>query len=488
VKKFLKVITILSGILMVLLIFLYAAAMIFVNRKMDKKMTPEMRADYEVFAKEKRHYDPADIYPEPFSDETIALADAFLDAWEKPATQDAYTSFSEVYETYCEELYEIEKAAFEMTASLKATTTTLDDVEVAARALRPLQEDWRQLVEQDDYMMELFDVIATTRYYSGMLNYFPFLAPKKYMNVLSYEVLRSLDESEVSAALDVLEFASLGIRNHHYDIHSGRSEKIRVYLDFYPLWYRAVHMSADAERLKKSLKVQKQMTLTDIYYPEGYRSLEYEEMSFVRQFSRFGIHKDVQDRTLIDISEEAFMEWPLDYYQKVLVPLVPGDKQEEITEKFTVDGFDKVIIILYPLLRPIGKKVLYVLSVERGYVDRNNSHEAFKNAQALSDILIMQTAARIYELENGAFPETAEALVPKYLDAVPMDVYTDRKQPYKRHGNRWYSIGSDGKDDKMGTNALGYYQSGLREPHSSGYWDDAVQPGDLFFGLPVKGE
>ncbi len=487
-KKFLKIMTILSGILMVLLVLLYAAAMIIVNRKADSMMTPEMRADYEIFTKEKRQYDPADIYPEPFSDETIALADAFMDEWEKPATLDACTSFSTVYDAYREELYTVQNASAETTQSLTETTTTLADVEETAKTLRPMMEYGRRLFEQDDYLLDLSGVMITRRNYrvpGG--SPFAFFG-LHFWGVLQYDSLRSIENNRADAAMDTIELALLGLRNHHYASDLDRSLTFEQCFNFYPLWFRAVQICEDVERLEKSLKVQKQAALKDIDFPEGYHDIEYTILSYVRQFSRFGIQKDVQGRTLMDNMEETLLEWPQDYYEEVIAPFVPVADQKEIASRYELDPVDKTMNSLYPLLRPIGKKALYVVFTKDGYNDRYNNHAVFKNAQAFCDILLIQTAARMYELEAGTFPETTDLLVPKYLDKVPMDVYTDRKKPYLRSGNRWYSVAYDGKDDKMTKSVLDYLSPGIMSPYGGVRNDDAVQPGDLFFGLPVRGE
>lgn len=68
-------------------------------------------------------------------------------------------------------------------------------------------------------------------------------------------------------------------------------------------------------------------------------------------------------------------------------------------------------------------------------------------------------AAERYRLEHGAFPDSLDALVPAYLDAVPKDLYTEDSQPLKyrtlESGDAIiYSIGRNGIDDNGDTSKI----------------------------------
>ena len=55
-------------------------------------------------------------------------------------------------------------------------------------------------------------------------------------------------------------------------------------------------------------------------------------------------------------------------------------------------------------------------------------------------------AIKCYKLETGQLPETLDALVPDYIDKVPLDPYDGRPMRYSREKKRVYSIGEDLKD------------------------------------------
>jgi len=58
-------------------------------------------------------------------------------------------------------------------------------------------------------------------------------------------------------------------------------------------------------------------------------------------------------------------------------------------------------------------------------------------------------AVERYRLANDALPDSLSTLVPKFLDAVPIDPFDGQPLRYKKlaKGCVVYSVGEDGKDD-----------------------------------------
>ena len=71
--------------------------------------------------------------------------------------------------------------------------------------------------------------------------------------------------------------------------------------------------------------------------------------------------------------------------------------------------------------------------------------------EAALRVLRTEIALRLHQLEKGAYPAKLEALVPQYLDAVPIDPFSPDRSGlvYKPEANSYslYSVGPDGKDD-----------------------------------------
>ncbi len=91
---------------------------------------------------------------------------------------------------------------------------------------------------------------------------------------------------------------------------------------------------------------------------------------------------------------------------------------------------------------------------------------------ALLRLLIAETAVRQYALEHGEPPESLAALVPSYLDSVPVDPFADGPLKYRRTGSGYllYSVGIDGTD-----------HGGVRATQASATSGTAT---DLFFDSP----
>jgi len=68
---------------------------------------------------------------------------------------------------------------------------------------------------------------------------------------------------------------------------------------------------------------------------------------------------------------------------------------------------------------------------------------------AVSRGTLLAIALRLYRIEHGEYPETLDSLVPGYLDALPLDPFTERAFIYMkaRDDFRLYSCGRDGDDD-----------------------------------------
>jgi hypothetical protein len=74
-----------------------------------------------------------------------------------------------------------------------------------------------------------------------------------------------------------------------------------------------------------------------------------------------------------------------------------------------------------------------------------------------TDAIEIAVAIKAYEKQhNGALPETLDALVPNYLDRLPIDYFDGQALRYSRERQWLYSVGADGKDD--GGSAEGFYQ------------------------------
>jgi len=85
---------------------------------------------------------------------------------------------------------------------------------------------------------------------------------------------------------------------------------------------------------------------------------------------------------------------------------------------------------------------------------------AVKRCQATRRQLIVMMALELYKRNHGELPAQLEALVPKFISAVPLDPFDDSGGAftYRREGEGYllYSLGFDGKDDGGCNHEFGY--------------------------------
>ena len=104
----------------------------------------------------------------------------------------------------------------------------------------------------------------------------------------------------------------------------------------------------------------------------------------------------------------------------------------------------------------------------RTFSKQGNKHDAFVARRRL---MATELALRCYLAENQQPPNQLAELVPKYLQAVPHDPFSQKPLIYRAQGTNWllYSVGRDGKNDR-----------GTR-PTVTGAMRDPPPSGDLFY-------
>ena len=72
-----------------------------------------------------------------------------------------------------------------------------------------------------------------------------------------------------------------------------------------------------------------------------------------------------------------------------------------------------------------------------------------RQSLAFSQLVDLGLALRAYQFAQGRYPETLDALVPEYVEAIPLDFATGAPLKYERRGDGVvvYSVGPDGEDD-----------------------------------------
>ena len=101
--------------------------------------------------------------------------------------------------------------------------------------------------------------------------------------------------------------------------------------------------------------------------------------------------------------------------------------------------------------------------------------EKTARGQAVADLAQVGCALERHRLAQGQFPDNLEALVPRFLESVPADLFDGRPLRYRSHAGGYllYSVGSNQADDGGGR-VLN--QSGTQPQWDQGDWVWSVQP------------
>ncbi|GEM_PF-4603775 len=85
---------------------------------------------------------------------------------------------------------------------------------------------------------------------------------------------------------------------------------------------------------------------------------------------------------------------------------------------------------------------------------------------ALLDAVRLLSAIRMYEITEGGPPEELAALVPTFLDALPIDPFSGNSYHYDQHRSVVWSVGPDGVDQR-GSILTTYSGGGVAKQHST---------------------
>lgn len=156
----------------------------------------------------------------------------------------------------------------------------------------------------------------------------------------------------------------------------------------------------------------------------------------------------------------------------------------EMTFVGLIDAFDKSEVEGFKKFDSLKNRVI---STTYNYIvpPLKDEFKLFAAEEAYSKGMVIAAALKLYKAENGKYPENIEALVPKYLKALPYDDFSiDKKFTYLGRGNGnviLYSVGIDGKDNggkdfDFDTGAGDFVVLDTKSPPSSDIQTSNLQP------------
>jgi hypothetical protein len=347
----------------------------------------------------------------------------------------------------------------------RTLATKTNEFPVAPQEQSPAADVLLALSRYDSTIEELRQA-ATLPYSRFPLNYdsdFPatinlphLSALKSCSQMLQLRAVAELQNGQSDLALaDVKLMLRLNdsIRTEPFLIsHLVRIDMLNLTLQ--PVWEGLQdHKWSDAQLVELDQELAKLDFLADYEFSmRGERAMEMANIEYLRRTRRIGEYFNGQDSTpgfvkaaYLLIPNSVFYQNELAFalaYQDWILPVVDleqhivSPKKAELTasniyeERVHWSPNNVLVSMMLPAIQAAVKKYAY--------------------AQSTVDMARVACALERFRLAQGNYPETLDALQPRFIDALPHDVIGGQPLKYHRLDNEQfalYSVGWNGKDD-----------------------------------------
>ncbi len=174
-------------------------------------------------------------------------------------------------------------------------------------------------------------------------------------------------------------------------------------------------------------------------------------LGIIRRGMRLGLESHIENMTAQEIMGEC-LRLDAEYLEQYVLPFAQTDKDK--------DKIQKNMEILRYNHKFFSGQILNHTFVDQWYAYAitsifyviylpNKTEVLTRQMTSLSkyDLLLLETAFKLYRLEKGVEPQYLEDLMPGYLSSLPQDVFSREEKVYGLKP-RIYSIGPDGIDQE----------------------------------------
>ncbi len=217
-------------------------------------------------------------------------------------------------------------------------------------------------------------------------------------------------------------------------------------------WYDSVLKYDDLNLLKKTFEKQKELKRDSGFILRDIDMQIVDYIGNIRAAERLGIDVDYENKTGLELFAESFRV-EAEYMEKFVMPNLTDPEDLKIIKRMienyrmasAVAGGKAIGLkpVLIKIIGPFIRNQLIVLS------NPNEKEALTRDDVALTkyNLMIVETAKKIYELENNKDIENISDLVPDYLSEIPEDIFNDSKFPLI-YDKEIFSIGPDKNDNE----------------------------------------
>lgn len=425
-----------------------------------RKLSPAMQVSYIEWMRDPVNISVGDLEIEPFSDETVRNVRELMKIWEKH-----YDKALHLEDTISSEVYH-----FPEVTSLPEWPEVIDKI----GEMDELTSSFISLVNRPDYEIEvLSEMVWETGnpYRSDAPKFLMLQINGKMLRFQAWEQIRRGNYEEASEISENLIDAG---KTHKYSTLVTRLISIYLVNMGVETWDDVVEQCDDPVLLKKSLDMLKRHFPREPVITDNINIGVSDQLGLIRLYKRVGVEApdDMEQHTGREIYGLAF-KMGADYKENHLLPSVrdPGTKQN-IESMIETDRAGAVELGARPesikefLLSLISRPAAPIL-YKIGMPNEKEANTRDDTATVKGNILLLETALKLYRLEKGHEPENIDVVVEEYLEEKPEDPFSQKKKSLKFKDGTIYSIGPDKIDQG----------AKLKYDPTNG----TISPGDIFF-------
>lgn len=423
----------------VILIGIFFGITGYFHHRTVKKMTPEMRKMYEEWMRDPVNVSLDDLETKPFSEETIKKVQQFSSLWEKHSEK----------VTKIDDRLTTRGIGYEEMISLPFWPDIYDKT----KEVDQLTTSFIVLINRPDFEIDALSEVywdLTNPYRSDAANYLMFQATAK---ILRFHALEQIRRNNFKEAFDFPENILKAAKAHEYSVLITRLIAVSLRKTGVEIFHYAVDECDNPEILKNALQRQRELIPFTPLIPDNMNVAVTDQLGVVRVYHRIGVDapKNLEDYSGRQIFGLGF-KMNADYRENIILPTLtdPGEieniESQIDTYRTGASAFGArvpgVKYILGNLVsRPVSA-ILFAMAVPN--FQEANARD--KVSIIMGDILHLETALKLFRLETGQEPESLDEVVNAYLDKIPKDIFSEKKEPLKFNNGKAYSIGPDKTD------------------------------------------
>lgn len=334
----------------------------------------------------------------------------------------------------------------------------------------PVIKAFKKLIDHPDYEIEALNCVANLSEVRGI----PvpnFLSLQNNVKLLALEAEMFCEDGKFDKAFENAQYIIRAAKTDKYSLIISQLIGIAMLNIGSKSWYDSVTKCNDIKLIKETFDKQKQLKPTSGFFSRDINISISDNLGYIKIASRYGIKSNVDGMTGQEIQAERFRV-EAEFLEKLVLPKINDSLRKQEIKQIIENNR---IVCALAGGEPIGLKAILASIVGPFVRDSftmaiNPNQEEALTRDDISftkyNLLMIETAKKLYALEHNKEIKSIAELVPDYLSEIPVDCF-DKDGNLIKYEEEIYSVGPDKTDDKGQL---------LYDPTNG-----TISPGDIFF-------